>query len=140
MIDGIGIDLVEIGRVRQAIDRWGDRFLNRIFTASELEYCYGHRRGNPYASLAARFAAKEAVMKSMGTGWSQGVKWTDIEVAQNAAGAPFVRMTGRALELIGPRTILISLSHTEDYAVASAVLVSSRPGAVDDTGASTGSP
>lgn len=136
MIDGIGIDLIEITRVRQAIDRWGDRFLGRIFTAGELDYC--RRRGNPYASLAARFAAKEAVMKSMGTGWGMGVKWTEIEITQNEAGAPSVRVTGRARELIGPKTVLVSLSHTADYAVASVTLISHHTGAMNDAGAPTG--
>lgn len=136
MIDGVGIDLIEIARVRQAVDRWGDRFLNRIFTPAEVDYC--RQRKDPYPSLAARFAAKEAVMKSLGTGWSTGIKWTDIEIGRNTDGPPFVRVTGRAQELVGRRTVLVSLSHTADYAVAAVTLVAHQTGTSDDAGTATG--
>ncbi len=110
----IGVDIVEIERIDSAISEWRDAFLERIYTRAELE------RHHNVSSLAARFAAKEAVMKALGTG-ARGVSWKDIEILANGDGAPLVRLYGRALERskeLGIARFSISVSHSRDYAVA----------------------
>jgi len=110
-----GVDMIEIWRIQGALERWGQRFLNRIYTEGEISYC----RGRP-ANLAARFAAKEAAMKALGTGL-RGVGWKDIEVVRGPGGAPSICLHGRALlraEKLGVRELALSLSHSRDYAVA----------------------
>ena len=110
----IGVDIIEIGRIDRAIARWNDSFLKRIYTRAELE---SHHN---VPSLAARFAAKEAVMKALGTG-TRGTNWRDIEILANGDGAPAVILHGRALERskeIGIARFYISLSHSREYAVA----------------------
>ena len=110
-----GVDIIEIERIQRALERWGDRFLRRIYTEDEAAYC----RGRP-PNLAGRFAAKEAAMKALGTGL-RGVGWKDIEVIRNDAGAPSVLFHGRAkvrAETLGIREMSLSLSHSRDYAVA----------------------
>ncbi|MCE2405639.1 MAG: holo-ACP synthase [Dehalococcoidia bacterium] len=110
-----GVDIIEIERIRQAFERWGDRFLRRIYTEGEASYCRGRA-----PNLAGRFAAKEAAMKALGTGL-RGVGWKDIEVVRNQAGAPSVRLHGRAkvrAETLGVRELSLSLSHSRNYAVA----------------------
>jgi holo-[acyl-carrier protein] synthase len=110
----IGVDIVEINRIKRAISRWQDSFLRRIYTPAELE---NHRN---VSSLAARFAAKEAIMKALGTG-TRGVRWTDIEIVTNGEGAPIVRLYGRALQKsaeIGLEQFDLSLSHSRKYAIA----------------------
>ena len=110
-----GVDIIEIGRVRQVLDRWGQRFLDRIFTEAEQAYCAGRA-----PNLAARFAAKEATMKALGTG-VRGVSWKDIEVVRHKSGAPSLHLTGRALarfEALGLSHLSLSLSHSRDNAVA----------------------
>jgi holo-[acyl-carrier protein] synthase len=122
-IIGIGLDLIRIDRVRLLAERWKDRFLQRVFTETERRYCFGC--SSPYPSLAARFAVKEAVLKALGTGWSQGVRWLDIEVRNDAAGRPLVSVGGRTQQLLfqrGATQIHISLSHDGDYAVGEAIL------------------
>jgi holo-[acyl-carrier protein] synthase len=117
-----GIDLVECSRLQGVIDRHGDTFLKRVFTPGELAYCNVRKRGIEH--LAARFAAKEAVMKVLGTGWSKGIRWTDIEVSNNPAGRPEIRLDGRCAELagqLGIDTVLISITHTSELAMASAI-------------------
>ena len=113
-----GVDIVEIERVARAMERWGQRFLNRIYTDAEVKRCR-----NRVADLAARFAAKEAVMKALGTG-ARGVGWRDIEVLSNHRGAPIVHLYGRALaraQRLGLDSLAISLSHSRHYAIASVV-------------------
>jgi holo-[acyl-carrier protein] synthase len=113
-----GVDIIEIHRVKNTVERWGDRFLQRIYTSQEISYCKG--RAN---SLAARFAAKEAVMKALGTGL-RGVGWRDVEVVRQPGKAPTVRLHGKAAQKareLGIRDLAISLSHSRDYAVASVV-------------------
>jgi len=110
----IGVDIIEIGRIKRAISRWQDSFLKRIYTRAELE--------GPHSipSLAARFAAKEAVMKVLGTG-TRGVGWTDIEIITNGDGAPLIRLYGRALQKsaeIGVVRFDVSMSHSRKYAIA----------------------
>lgn len=117
-----GVDFIEIDRVASVLERYGDRFLRRIFTPGEIAYCRGRA-----PNLAARFAAKEAVMKSLGTGF-RGVGWRDVEVVRAPSGAPSPRLHGRArrrAERLGVTEIAISLSHSRGYAMV--VAVASRP-------------
>jgi holo-[acyl-carrier protein] synthase len=123
VIRGCGIDLVEISRIEQTLKRFGQRFLERMFTPGEREYCLA--RGSPAQSLAARFAAKEAVAKALGLGLGQ-FSWQDIEIVRSGAGRPEVRLQGVAwtkAQTLGVERVLVSLSHTHKYAVAQAVAV-----------------
>jgi holo-[acyl-carrier protein] synthase len=127
MIVGSGIDLVEIGRIQQSVDRYGERFLDRVYTAGEKAYCL--RKRNAAESLAARFAAKEAGAKALGTGISQGVSWLEIEVVREPSGRPGLRFHGRAAERAGQMgvgNIALSLTHTGELAMASVVLEDRR--------------
>jgi len=124
MILGIGVDMVRVERIEKALDRWKDGFTTRVFTVSELSYCMGQKR--PATHLAARFGVKEAVMKAFGTGWSGGVKWTDVEVVRGDNGRPSVILSGKLKELadsMGVVETMISFTHDGGYAVAQAVLV-----------------
>jgi holo-[acyl-carrier protein] synthase len=121
---GIGIDVVENDRIAEAIQRHGERFLERIFQPGETEYCRSMR--NPYPHYAARFAAKEAVSKAFGTGFAGQVSWRNIEIRRKASGEPFVVLHDGAAALaeqLGIHTVLLSLSHSEAYAVANALLL-----------------
>jgi len=123
MILGSGIDLTEIGRIQKAVDRYGDRFLDRVYTGAEQAYCLPRRKAAE--SLAARFAAKEAGAKALGTGISRGVNWLEIEVIREPGGRPTLRFYGRAAEIaarMGVARAALSLSHTGDLAMASVVL------------------
>ncbi len=123
MIVGIGIDLVKIDRIDKA-GKAHSGFLERVFTEREREYC--SRQKYPAQHFAGRFAAKEAVLKAIGTGWSAGVKWTDMEVLHGDGGGPVVNVSGRVKDLMdlkGVKQILLSYSHDEGYAVAQVVLV-----------------
>ncbi len=126
MIESVGIDLVETQRIKLAMDRYGERFTNRVFTPWEIEYCLS--KINPALSFAGRFAVKEAVFKAIGTGFAEGVKWTSVEVVNDRRGQPQVRLGRGIRNHIGSRKIIISLSHTNEYAVASAILVSNSTG------------
>lgn len=124
MIVGTGIDLTEIERIQHSIERYGERFLDRIFTAGEKEYCLRKHRGAA-ESFAARFAAKEAGAKALGTGISRGVTWKEIEVIRAPGGRPSLRFHGRAAavaEQLGVRHASLSLTHTGQVAMASVVL------------------
>lgn len=136
MIIGIGIDLVKSSRIKDAVQKWDKRFLNRIFTPLEQEYSYAHKV--PYLHLAGRFAVKEAVMKALGTGWSAGVRWTEIGVVNDKAGGPKgstvgsttgkprVEVTGKVKQMMGHRgvkTIQVSISHDTEYSIAQVVLI-----------------
>jgi holo-[acyl-carrier protein] synthase len=123
-----GVDLVDCERLQESIDRHGDRFLQRVFTPVELEYCTGQKREIEH--LAGRFAVKEAVLKVLGTGWRDGIRWTDIEVRNAPSGRPDVFLTGRCREIaddLGFEKILVSISHIPTHAIASAV-AAGRPG------------
>jgi len=126
-----GIDLVECSRLAEVVQRHGERFLKRVFTPGELAYCRGRKREIEH--LAGRFAAKEAVLKVLGTGWRGGIAWTDVEVANAPSGAPGVALSGRCREIadeLGLSTILVSISHTATHAIASAIGCAERaPGA-----------
>jgi holo-[acyl-carrier protein] synthase len=123
MIVGTGIDIAEVLRIRQAMDRHGDRFLKRIFTAEEIRYCTS--KANAVERLAARFAAKEAGMKAIGTGWRRGVTWKDLEVVRYPGQRPQLRLRGKAAEIaldLGCKTTHLSLSHTAEQAIAHVIL------------------
>jgi holo-[acyl-carrier protein] synthase len=124
MIFGIGIDVVENTRIADAIRRHGERFLQKVYRPAEVEYCRSMH--DPYPHFAARFAAKEAVSKAFGTGFGAQLGWADIEVRRKASGEPFVVLHSGAAELakrLGVTAILVSLSHSHQYAVANAVLL-----------------
>lgn len=115
----VGIDIIEIGRIAKAVERWGQRFLGRTYTDGELAYCRGRA-----PQLASRFAAKEAMMKALGTG-RRGVDWKEIEVVRLRGGAPTIQLHGRALgvaQRLGVSQTALSLSHSQEYAVASVVI------------------
>ena len=129
MIIGIGADLAEVARIREAIGRHGERFLKRVFTPLEIDYCRGHR--NAAERFAARFAAKEALMKALGTGWRRGIRWRDIEVVNAASGQPELNLCGKAQEIfhaLGGVQLHLSLTHTEEYALAQVVIEGVAPG------------
>jgi len=123
MIVGSGIDLVEIARIQQSVQRFGQRFLDRVYTAAEQGYCL--RKRNSAESLAARFAAKEAGAKALGTGISRGVSWLEIEVVREPGGRPTIRFHGRAAEIaqaMGVVHVALSITHTATLSMASVVV------------------
>jgi holo-[acyl-carrier protein] synthase len=122
VIVGLGIDVVEVHRVETAIKRHGSAFLNRVFTPAEIAYCERHR--NRFERYAARFAAKEAAMKALGTGWAHGVRWRDIEVTHSPGGRPVLVLYGASLEhaeRLGIRHSSLSISHIEGSALAQVI-------------------
>jgi holo-[acyl-carrier protein] synthase len=123
LILGTGIDLAEVTRVREAIERYGDKFVQRIYTP--LEIAYVERKANKYERYAARFAAKEAGMKAIGTGWRKGVRWHDFEVVNLPTGRPTLRLHGVAAEVaskLGVERIHLSLTHTAEQGMAFVIL------------------
>ena len=123
MIVGTGIDITEVSRIAAAIARYGDRFLNRVYTPREIEYCRSKRNANE--RFAARFAAKEAAMKAIGTGLRHGVTWHDVEVGREPGGRPTILFTGKAAEFaaqLGMKRVALSLTHTEETAMAQVIL------------------
>lgn len=123
MIVGMGTDLVEVDRIRLAFERYGDKFLGRIYTARESAYAMSKK--NFAERLAARFAVKEAGMKAIGTGWRRGVTWKDFEVVNEPGGRPTLRLTGvaaRVADGLAVRRISVSITHTQAMAIAVVVL------------------
>jgi holo-[acyl-carrier protein] synthase len=123
MIVGTGVDLAEVPRIRASIERFGDKFIQRIFTPSEIAYV--KRKANRYERYAARFAAKEAGMKAIGTGWRHGVTWQDFEVANLPSGKPTLRLHGVAAQVaekLSVRNIYLSLTHTAELGMAHVIL------------------
>jgi holo-[acyl-carrier protein] synthase len=123
VIVGTGIDIAEVPRIRKSIERFGDRFLNRVYSAGEIRYC--DSKANRAERYAARFAAKEAAMKALGTGWSRGVRWRDCEVVRMPGGRPSIVFHGRAGEIaakLGVTNASLSLTHTADQAMAQVIL------------------
>src|ERR1700685_382344 len=117
MIVGMGVDIAEVERIRGAIERHGEVFLRRIYTAREREYC--ERFKNKYERYAGRFAAKEAAMKALGTGWRRGVRWRDIEVTREASGKPSLALKGvakRIAEGLGAKNISLTITHSGNLA------------------------
>jgi holo-[acyl-carrier protein] synthase len=125
MIVGTGVDIAEVGRIQATVERFGDRFLKRVFTPAEVRYCLG--KPNSAERLAARFAAKEAGMKAIGTGLRHGVTWQSVEVVRFPGQRPMLRFTGKAAEIaeqMGCKRAHLSLSHTADHAIAHVILES----------------
>jgi holo-[acyl-carrier protein] synthase len=125
VIVGIGIDLAEVDRIREAIERHGQRFIQRIYTEKEIAYV--ERKANKYERYAARFAAKEAGMKAVGTGWKRGVRWRDFEVTNLPSGRPTLQLHGEAAKFaegLGVRNIALSITHTAAEGMAIVILES----------------
>ena len=123
MIVGTGIDIIEVPRIADSISRFGDRFLHRIFTEGERRYC--DSKANRIERYAARFAAKEAAMKALGTGWNYGVRWRDVEVARQPGQRPTIVFHGKAAEFasrLGAQHAALSISHTAKQAIAQVIL------------------
>ncbi|HEY2013650.1 MAG TPA: holo-[acyl-carrier-protein] synthase [Bryobacteraceae bacterium] len=123
MIVGTGVDLAEVPRIRASIERFGSRFVDRIYTTGEIAYV--ERKANRFERYAARFAAKEAGMKAIGTGWKRGVTWQDFEVANLPSGKPTLRLHGVAAEIaakLGVRNISLSITHTAELGMAHVIL------------------
>jgi len=124
MILGVGIDLIEVDRIRASRERFGDRFLRRILLPAEADYCLSQRDPGPF--LAVRFAAKEAISKAFGTGIGTQLGWLDMEICHRESGEPYVVLHGKALPLLerrGGTAVLVSLSHTRQHATAVALLI-----------------
>ena len=125
MIVGMGVDIAEIDRIQAAIIRSGPRFIERLFTPAEIEYCERHK--NRYERYAGRFAVKEAAMKALGTGWRHGVRWVDIEVTNLPSGKPTLNLTGVAGKFaaqLGVNNISISITHSGNFALAQVIFES----------------
>lgn len=124
-IRGLGLDIVSVARIKRLHDEYGRQFAGRIFTPVEIEYC--ENKQNPYPHLAARFAAKESLLKAVGLGLRDGLSWQQIEVVNDPKGAPKLILTGRASEILSEMEIvdtLLSISHTDELAVAEVLLLS----------------
>lgn len=121
MVIGLGIDIIEIGRIKKSIEKYGDRFLNKVFTSEEINYC--NSKFNKYQHYAARFAAKEAVYKALASGWKQGLRWKDIEVKNDSTGMPSINPLGKFQTFLTDDTQLkISISHSENYVTSVAII------------------
>jgi holo-[acyl-carrier protein] synthase len=123
VIVGSGVDLAEVNRIRASVERFGARFVERVFTPGEIAYV--ERKANKYERYAARFAAKEAGMKAIGTGWRGGVRWQDFEVTNLPTGRPTLALHGMAAryaERLGVKNIALSLTHTKETAMAMVIL------------------
>lgn len=121
MVFGIGIDLIEIDRIEKSIKKFGEHFINKIFTEVEKEY--SNSKGSPYQHYAARFAAKEAIAKALSTPNNKGFKWHDIEVYNEQNGYPSVRLYGKVKEILGnDKELKISISHSDNYATCVAIV------------------
>jgi holo-[acyl-carrier protein] synthase len=122
MIVGMGIDIAEVDRVKGAIERHGEAFLRRVYTPRERAYCEKFK--NKYERYAGRFAAKEAAMKALGTGWSRGVRWVDVEVVRQSGGRPTVLLAGEAAKVasaLGVERVALSITHTAEQAFAQVI-------------------
>jgi holo-[acyl-carrier protein] synthase len=123
MILGTGIDIIEVARIASSYEKFGEKFVNRILLPDEIAYCLSHK--NPAPFLAARFAAKEAISKAFGTGIGAQLGWQDMEIRKKESGEPFVILHGKGKKLFEARKakqLLVSISHTENYAAVTAVL------------------
>ena len=121
MVFGIGIDIIEIDRIKNSVEKYGEHFLKKVYTQTELDYCLS--KGNKYQHLAARFAAKEAVYKALTTGWSKDVGWQDIEIYNEPNGLPLVNLKGELNSfLTDGKSLKISMSHSRDYVACVAII------------------
>ena len=126
MIIGIGIDIIEISRIKKSIEKFSDRFLDKIFTPGEIEYCLG--KANQYQHFAARFSLKEAVAKALSTGWNNEFSWQNIEVFNEPTGMPYVKLTGKLESFLADgKELKVSMSHSQDYVTAVAIIYKSDP-------------
>lgn len=124
MVIGIGIDIIEIDRIKESVEKYGDRFLNKVYTQKELDYCL--MKKYKYQHLAARFAAKEAVYKALATGWNEDVSWQNIEISNEPNGMPIVTLQGRLKKFLEKGNDLkISMSHSRDYVACMAIVYKS---------------
>ncbi len=122
MIVGLGIDITEVDRIRVAIERRGEALVKRVFTPAEIAYCQRHR--DSYERFAGRFAAKEAAMKALGTGWRGGVRWLDIEVTRQSSGKPGLKLSGvaqRFAEKLEVKNITLTITHSGNMALAQVI-------------------
>ncbi len=121
MIFGIGIDIIEISRIKRSIEKFDKFFLNKIYTQTELDYCFSKK--NKYQHFAARFAAKEAIAKALATGWSKGFRWKDIEIFNEKSGMPNVTLHGNLEKFLGnDKSLKITMSHSEHYVTCFAII------------------
>ena len=125
MIVSVGVDLIEVGRIQRALEdpSIGKRFRDRVYTEGEIRYCDSKGMGK-YESYAGRFAAKEAAMKALGTGWRRGVRWVDLEVVRELSGRPTLAITGEAAKIaaqLGVKSVALSITHTESQALAQVI-------------------
>lgn len=120
MIIGIGVDIIEISRIKASIDRYGDSFVRKLFTENEIRYCSS--RAFPTQHYAARFAAKEAFAKAVSTGWSGDFEWKNVEVKNDAIGKPSFELYGKTAEVLEGSAVFLSMSHSDDSVVAFVVI------------------
>lgn len=126
MVLGLGIDIIEIERIKKSIEKYGERFLNKVFTNEEIKYC--NSKFNKYQHYAARFAAKEAVYKALASGWKEGLRWKDIEIQNDVSGMPSINSTGKLQAFLSDNTQLrISISHSENYVTSVAIIFQNSP-------------
>jgi len=122
MVEGVGVDIIEVSRIKTSVEEYGTLFTAKIFTPEEIKYCSD--KPNPFQHYAARFAAKEAFSKATGTGWNSDFSWQEVEVINEPSGKPYLRLSGVSLKDYGRKKIFLSLSHSGDYVVA-VVIISS---------------
>ena len=121
MVLGLGIDIIEIARIKKSIDRYGDKFLEKVFTEGEISYC--NSKFNKFQHFAARFAAKEAVYKALASGWKEGLRWKDIEIQNDNSGMPSIKPSGKLKSFLSDDTQLrISISHSDNYVTSVAII------------------
>ena len=124
MVIGVGIDIIEIERIKDSIVKYGDRFLDKIYTANEIKYC--SKKFNKYQHFAARFAAKEAVYKAVASGWKEGISWRDIEVFNDLSGIPEIKPYGKLKTFLSnDKQLKISMSHSDNYVTCVAIIYKS---------------
>lgn len=121
MVVGLGIDIIEIARVKKSIDEYGSLFLDKVFTTEEINYC--NSKFNKYQHFAARFAAKEAVYKAIASGWKKGLRWKDIEIENEPTGMPKVKPSGKLKNFLSVnKELKISISHSDNYVTCVAII------------------
>jgi len=121
MVVGLGIDIIEIARVKKSIDEYGLLFLNKVFTEDEIIYC--NKKFNRYQHFAARFAAKEAVYKAIASGWKEGLRWKDIEIENEPTGMPKIKPSGKLKSFLSSdKELKISISHSDNYVTCVAII------------------
>lgn len=122
MVEGVGIDIIEVSRIRKSIEDYHELFTSRIFTDAEIQYC--NEKPNPYQHFAARFAAKEAFSKATGTGWNADFSWLEVEVVNEKSGKPYLHLIGETARSVARKRIFLSLSHSGDYVTAVVIIES----------------